>query len=326
MKHLTFKIAATALAVGLCAASLSQARAEAVNVAAGTGVQVSDPSGSGRAVGVLFAGGSSDLAFSTGGYDGQDTSTLGGMVSVLEAASLKLGGLGGAAAAETRANPGDPTTLTNAAVSGMRVAGITADDATGQLLSIGTTGGFSLTGAFKPGISLGGQARVENLRFDLIKRQIVADLSGTRAATNVFPAQNYNLPGTALWTFAAVTGLQALLPSAWLAADPMAALTADGYSVTRIPATATEPPGFEATGAYTFSGLTITSEGYAFLVNALGLIQNGKTALAGVGDQGTMTATLSFAQPVPEPQTCALMGLGFCLMAAAVRRHKPRAA
>jgi hypothetical protein len=177
MSAVTYRLAATALAVGLLAAPLSQARAEPVNVAAGTGVQITDPSGSGRTVGVLFAGGSSDLTFSTGNYDGDDTNTMGGMVAVIDIVTQSRSGLGGAAVAETRTNWYGTSMLTSAGGSGMSVTGMTADDATGQFLSINTAGGFSLTASSKILIAWGGEARVQNLRFDLVKRQILAALS-----------------------------------------------------------------------------------------------------------------------------------------------------
>jgi hypothetical protein len=319
------KFAALALMAGILHAPMNQANAASLDLATGANVLVTDPAGSGRSSGLVFRGGRSNITFSNGAFDGQDSDTLGGIVDVLNAVSVGVGGLGSAVASETRATLYDTSVRVGVALSGMKVGSVKLGDTTGQIHAIQTSGGFSLAAVAKPSISWGGEARVQNLRFDLENRQIVADLSGTSAATKFSSAQNFSLPSTPLWTFADVTGPTAFSPTSWLAANPAEALALDGYSVTRTPATATEPGSFEAVGTYNFSGLAITPQGAAFLVNSLGLLSIGKAALASVIDYGTMTTTLNFAQPIPEPQTFALMGLGLCLMVAAAHRHRPRA-
>lgn len=80
----------------------------------------------------------------------------------------------------------------------------------------------------------------------------------------------------------------------------------------------------------TITGLSITTEGFNTFTKSLGLLTLGKSALSGVTDFGTITATISmmddpkspwFVTSIPEPSTYALMGLGLVGMTLARRRQ-----
>ena len=137
----------------------------------------------------------------------------------------------------------------------------------------------------------GGTATVSNLRFDLANQTVVADLTGMKSAVGTRPSVNYSLPGTTFWTFANV---------------------------------ATETESINSTtfaSTVTISGLSLTGVGYDFLVDALGLRQVGRSALSGVGQQGSIQTRLVFSAAVPEPSTYALLGVGLVGICVGLRRR-----
>ncbi len=126
---------------------------------------------------------------------------------------------------------------------------------TGQILSVSAAGGFQLTGSYANGILTGGTAKIENMRFDLANKRIYADLSGTRSAFRTGAAVDFNLPDTVLWNVADVTGPNAFNSAALFAVNPVQALQAAGYSVTK------NSDHLDIQGQYTLSGLSITEQG-----------------------------------------------------------------
>lgn len=68
------------------------------------------------------------------------------------------------------------------------------------------------------------------------------------------------------------------------------------------------------------SGLQITQAGFDAFVKALGLLPLASGALATVKDFGVITTNIS-VQPVPEPSTYALMGLGLVAAGFVARRR-----
>lgn len=262
------------------------------------------------------------LAFSNPDFDGVDPTTNSGFVNFLSTVGAKVSAIGGNyTPAFVPAPPYGEAVLVGAAVNGLKVVRVTLDNQTGQLSSFAVEGGFELSTSANRGISTGGLARIENLRFDLTNKQILADLSGAKAATATTNAVTYSLPDTVMWTFGASAGPAALPVFERNGVDELLQLRAQGYEIST-PSYASGQRTYTATALNTFSGLAVTDAGQNFLEGALGLSANAKTLLDRVKpNHGTFTAQLSYTVGVPEPQTSLLMGLGLSLMAGVVRRR-----
>jgi hypothetical protein len=89
---------------------------------------------------------------------------------------------------------------------------------------------------------------------------------------------------------------------------------------------------YTATANNAITGLSIvggsTGTAFNFFANSLGLLKNGKSALAGVSDWGRLDSSLQISfgamapvSTLPEPSTYALMGLGLVGLAAVARRR-----
>jgi PEP-CTERM motif len=145
---------------------------------------------------------------------------------------------------------------------------------------------------------------------------------GTRAAAS------FTLVGQALWTFDRISGPTVLSPHALGAADPVAAMTAAGFTVTR--RFDGVDPHMQFTANNTISGQKVTPEGFDFFKNSLGLTNAEISALTAVTDYGMVNATLNFRtpplftpSPVPEPTTMSLALVGLVGFAVAARRRSP---
>ncbi len=158
------------------------------------------------------------------------------------------------------------------------------DTATDNVVGAGTTGGAILTATALKGISNGGQIIVSDLEADLTAKVIRAHVVGSNAA------------GT--YSFDQVIDL---------------------WSVTNIVgSTLIAGPG---TYINELNGLTITAQGREVMINSLGLIKGGITALEGVTDYGRVTSTI-VATAVPEPSTYLMMGVGMLAVGVAVQRRR----
>jgi PEP-CTERM motif len=275
----------------------------------------------------VFAGGAGVLSFSNCDasfcYDGSDPSTAGGLISALNAGQVNIRGVGGALVTQGALDPADILTR-YAASAAAQVTGATLSDA-GEVLSVQSAGGVELFAARNSTLT-GGSAKVTNLRFDLTNKTIYANLDGLRSAVGTRPAASFTLVGQALWTFDRISGPTVLPPAALGAADPVAAMTAAGFTVTK--RFDGVDPHVQYTANNTISGLKVTPEGFDFFKNSLGLTNAGISALTAVTDYGVVNATLNFRtpplftpSPVPEPTTMSLTLLGLIGFAAAARRR-----
>jgi PEP-CTERM motif len=253
-------------------------------------------------------------------------------------------------------NPGGTAPLaTTATTSGItRVASkagstiasldaITTGPNAGQILSANAVGGAFQQGTLIAGTLTGGSLLVENIRFDIANRAVIARVVGDASAyedengNEIDPAAVVDENMT-LWTWGAndTVGPISLNPDAVLAADPVAALTAEGFTLlnqvssgqlnTNTPDPTDTFQKYTVLAPTTFNNLQITAAGRQFFINSLGLGPTGITALDAVntatGGWGKVASNIVFeVQEVPEPSTYALMGLGLVGISLVARRR-----
>jgi len=326
--EIDMKFALKTLAIASAMIAAGAANAAAVTGQVGVGVTVADPAGSGRSATLtLLTGSSGALSFSNGGWQpGDDVGNIGGLIGALNVGKVAISGVGGVTTETieyTDPDYGDVYRVGSIATA--QVTSLTADNVTGQVLSVQSAGGAVQTGTRINGVLTGGVASVTNLKFDLANKVVIADLTGTKSAVGTNAAVNYNLGTTTLWNIATITGPTVIPPSALLAADPVAAMTAAGFSnVVKL----TDAQGDYYTGEANnvISGLSITQAGFDFFKNSLGLGATGLSALSAVTDYGSVTSNLKFSvrevtPAVPEPSTYAMMAIGLVGLGFAARRR-----
>jgi len=165
---------------------------------------------------------------------------------------------------------------------------VTADTAdsskVGTLTIVNTLPGAAVqTVPFTSGIATGGSANINNIRFDLTTGSVIADITGQRKSTGSGTALKtfapINQPNTTLFTFNPATdiiGPSSLKPSSLLAADPVAALLADGFSsVVPVGTNASGKTIYNVTANTSFKSLQITQAGINLFKNAFGLQTTG---------------------------------------------------
>jgi hypothetical protein len=161
---------------------------------------------------------------------------------------------------------------------------VTVDQSSKNLLSLNETGGGgSLTISALKSVSSGGSVTVTDLSLDLVNKQVKATLIGANGVGT--------LTDFALWNI-----------------DPNNALPMSYV------------PGMNASG--TITGLSITSDGFAKVSQALGLLTLGKSALMGVTDYASISWRIA---AVPEASTWAMTLLGLGAIGAAVQRRRQQA-
>lgn len=302
------KFSKASLALASSLAIVGAAQAAGVTAIAGTPVSIGGTD-------LTFEQGSGTLSFSAGsGFDGADPNTLGGLLGALNVGNIVITGVGGATVSEGGLTVDDEFTRTRSAASA-KVVGLTIDSTTGKVLSVASTGGANQLGSRISGTLTGGTATVTNLTFDLANNRVVADLKGTKAATPSAAAVEFNLPGTTLWTIDSISGPTTIPVAALSGPNVVNDMVAAGFTFDGL-----------SNGRYNFSainvisGLKVTTDGFNFFKNSLGLLSTGQNALNAVNNDvqgwGSVDSKLSFSiSAVPEPSTYLLSLIGVGLMA-----------
>lgn len=324
------KFALKTLAIASAMIAAGAANAAAVTGQVGVGVTVADPAGSGRQATLTLLSGSGALSFSNGGWTpAAGIGNIGGLIGALNVGNVQISGVGGVTTQTlTYEDPDFGDIVRIGSIATANVTSLTADNVTGQVLAVQSAGGAVQTGTRISGVLTGGVASVTNLKFDLANKVVIADLTGTKSAIGTNAAVNYNLGTTTLWNIATITGPTVIPPAALLAADPVAAMTAAGFSnVVKL----TDAQGVYYTGESNnlISGLSITQAGFDFFKNSLGLGATGISALTAVTDYGSVTSNLKFSvrevgavvPEVPEPSTYAMMAIGLVGLGFVARRR-----
>jgi PEP-CTERM motif len=319
------------MAACLWAAAVPAASAATVTTQPGASLTFLDPMGSGRSAQVALVSGRGELTFSNGLFDGVDVNTMGGLVGALNVGNVSITPVAPASGNTTYQDDEFGDAVRTGVSVNAPVVSVSLDNVTGQVQKVASVGGALQTGTRVAGTLTGGTASVTNLRFDLVGKTVTADLYGVKAPVGTSAAVTYDLPNTVLWTFDNVSGPTAIKPEHLLAVDPAAALKGAGFELQG------QSGQYEVVAENVISGLRVTTTGFNFFTNSLGLLSTGVGALAAVngdilndqggvtlGGYGQVTSRLTFSMTVPEPGTYALMALGLGLMVLAVRQNKQR--
>jgi len=316
------KFAMKSLAMASMMAAAGVASAASLTFNAGTTLTVRDPAGSGRNSSITLlstSGGALKFSNTFPGeppYDPSNSDNIGGLIGALNAADITVGSTPGATYTEGFADDG----TRRSGIAAGPLSAVAVDNQTGRILSMSTPAGAIFTAPLKTRVATGGTASVSNLRVDLTNNTIYADLLGTNNATSARPATTVTLKDQALWTFENITGPTSINPLSLLAADPMAALAADGYTNIK-KLTGDRGPYYTATGNNAITGLSLiggqTGTAFNFFVNSLGLLPSGKAALLGPPVWGRLDSSLQ----ISFGDLRALMGLGLVGLAAVARRR-----
>ena len=165
---------------------------------------------------------------------------------------------------------------------------LTFDSSNNALTAASSKGGMTLTQPILKSVSSGGSLTITDLDVDVTHKQVYATLIGGNGVGTVNHLRLLNI--------ASITGGAA----------------EHGFN---------SNCGFYNdcifwTPSFTLTGLSMTTEGFNLISQALGMQRIGSLALAGISDFGTITSTA-----VPEPTTCVLMGMGLVGVIAAGRRR-----
>lgn len=252
---------------------------------------------------------------SNGGYQaGNDIGSLDGLVSALYVTNLTLGTADGATQIVDQVFDASYEEFVRTAYSvGLQTASITRDTSDSSVAAIGLKGGFTWSGSRINGVLIGGTVTFNDLRIDLDRQMITADVRGQSLGASNYPSQGVGLNDIDLFTIGQISGPSVFAP----------VHVPTPYFGPRTFEDRLNPEDYDAT--YTFSGLGLADEGLAAITTALGLGTTGKTAFAGVqyaGGIGSLSVRLAYGPvPVPEPATYALLGVGLLGLWVGVRRN-----
>ncbi|WP_199758654.1 PEP-CTERM sorting domain-containing protein [Aquabacterium soli] len=216
------------------------------------------------------------------------------LITALNVGKIAVTKVGDATVTETL-TPRPPFGSTRTGVSAAAPITAVTTGATGEVLSVDTTGGALQTANILEGVSLGGTLSVANLSVDLTNKKIFASITGDFRGVATGEAAPYGSEVLTtkdnfhLWNFASISG----------------------------------PTTLNGAGTYanTISGLTITADGFKHFVSALRLVDLGVSTLQGVTDYGTISSTINVSA-VPEPSTYAMAIAGLALVGVAARRAR----
>ncbi len=218
------------------------------------------------------------------------------------------------------------------------IEAVTTGPNAGQILAANAVGGAFQQGTVIGGTLTGGTLLVENIRFDLASRTVFANVTGNADEVDGEDPEAVTVDNMALWTWTAAdeVGPTSLKPQSVLAADPVAALQADGFTLlnqadsTQLNSNTPAPGDFfqsyTVLAQTSFKNLQITPTARDFFIASFGLGSIGIDALNTVngsqGGWGTVASNIVFkVQEVPEPSTYALMGLGLVGISLVARRR-----
>lgn len=299
-------------------ATMAMAHAAPYTFTPGNPIAVQGPQGDSLGTWTFIGGaGALELSNGSGAPGGVPTGAVGGLVGTLNVAEVHLTPLDGAQYQEaTTVIDGDVTRAVSKVSA--TVTSVTVDDQTGAVLTVGSQGGALEQAERMVSVLKGGGVAFTNLRFDLIGRRVIADVSGTPLVYDVTtrttsPGITTTVKDLYLWDISYITGPTTLLPSALAEASRgnFTPLVQQGFTLkTGADGQAT----LEA--ANLLYGLKVTEAGFNLVAQSLGITSGtvAWTALAAVNDEpdawGSITSTITFAPSVPEPQSYMLMGLG----------------
>jgi len=238
-----------------------------------------------------------------------DAASLDGLISALNVTQLTLGTADGASQVVKQSVDlyfGDGVFRSGYSV-GLQTASVTRDTSDSSLAAIGLQGGFTWSGTRVNGVLKGGSITFNDLRIDLDRQMVTADVRGQSLALGTSPSEGIDLNDIDLFTIGQIDGPSRFAPPG----DPNRTL-----------AESQNPHHYQAT--YSFSQLALTDAGLSAIRISLGLASTGVQTfqrLQQPGQIGSMSATLVYA-PIPEPSTWWMMGVGLVGLLVEARRRK----
>jgi hypothetical protein len=313
-------------------------QAAIISVVAGDPLVFSGPLGDSQPPELIispYSAGALEFSNGTGVVGGMPSDSVAGVVGVLNQTHMVLLPLDGMQLSVTEVPGGINGEAAYGIVKlGANVASVTLDNETGQIQTVGSQGGVWGVSNRIGGVLTGGIVAASNLRFDLVNKAVIADVTGTplvldEARQLYVEGPTTSQPNLALWTIADITGPTSIRPEALVAAGSgdFNKMLADGYTLDSV--VPTDDPNttlFSVSAKNVLSGLKVTPEGMAYFASSLGIKEGSSlyATLADVNNQpdgwGSITSTLSFST-VPEPSTYALMGLGLVGITLVARRR-----